>query len=136
MSRNGSLLSRWVLFCTNGYTDNVLTGLKKTFIPLVSLQAATRPLSDEQYQSILPEGHTMADTRRVIYYSRKDNRNRVLLGSLGRNPECSLAADRQRLVKAFATVYPQLSVDDIEFYWGGKVAFTPDLLPHLHEPAP
>lgn len=136
MSPKGSLLSRWVLFCTNGYTDNVLSGLKKTFIPLVSLQAATRPLSDELYQSILPEGHTLADTRRVIYYSRKDNRNRVLLGSLGRNPECTLDVDRKRLVKAFATVYPQLSVDDIEFYWGGRVAFTPDLLPHLHEPAP
>lgn len=132
----GSVLSQWVLFCTNGYTDNVLKGLKKTFIPMVSLQAATKPLSDALYQSILPEGHTIADTRRVIYYSRKDNRNRILLGSLGRTPECNLRSDKNRLIKAFHTVYPQIKAEDIEYFWGGRIAFTPDLLPHLHEPAP
>ena len=133
---DGSVLSDWVLFCTNGYTDNVLAGLNKTFIPLVSLQAATKPLSNEQYKKILPEGHTIADTRRVIYYSRRDNRNRILLGSLGRTPECSLASDKRRLITAFKTVYPSISENDIEYFWGGRVAFTPDLLPHLHEPAP
>lgn len=132
----GSVLSDWVLFCTNGYTDDVLKGLNKTFIPLVSLQAATRPLPDHEYQKILSEGHTIADTRRIIYYSRRDNRNRILLGSLGKTQDCSLNSDKKRLVTAFQSIYPTISKDDIEYFWGGRIAFTPDLLPHLHEPAP
>ncbi len=126
--------SEWVVFCTNGYTDDTLKGLKQTIIPLISVQAATRPLSDEEYAQVLPEGHTIADTRRVIYYGRKDNRNRILLGSLGASEYC-IGPDKERIHKAFATVFPQFKPEDIEFYWGGKIAHTKDVLPHLHEPA-
>jgi glycine/D-amino acid oxidase-like deaminating enzyme len=131
----GSVTSQWVLFCTNGYTDNTLKGLKQTIIPLVSVQAVTRPLSKSEYDSILPNGHTLADTRRVIYYSRKDNHDRLLFGSLGMSEHCS-GADKQRLHKGLKTVFPQLTPGDLELYWGGKLAFTKDVLPHVHEPAP
>ncbi len=131
----GSVTSQWVLFCTNGYTDNTLKGLQKTIVPLISVQAVTRPLSDEEYASILPQGHTLADTRRVIYYSRKDNHNRLLFGSLGM-AEHANNADRKRLQQGLQKTFPQLSPDDIESYWGGRLAFTPEVLPHLHEPAP
>ncbi|GAA0419689.1 FAD-dependent oxidoreductase [Cocleimonas flava] len=127
--------SEWVVFCTNGYTDDTLKGLKQTIIPLISVQAATRELTDEEYAQVLPEGHTIADTRRVIYYGRKDNRNRILLGSLGSSELC-VGTDRDRIHNAFKTVFPQFKPEDIEFYWGGRIAHTKDLLPHLHEPAP
>ena len=127
--------SDWVVFCTNGYTDDTLKGLKQTIIPLISVQAATRPLSDEEYAQVLPEGHTIADTRRVIYYGRKDNRNRVLLGSLGTSEFC-VGTDKERIHKAFETVFPQFKQEDLEFYWGGRIAHTKDVLPHLHEPSP
>jgi glycine/D-amino acid oxidase-like deaminating enzyme len=131
----GSVTSQWVLFCTNGYTDNTLKGLKKTIIPLVSVQAVTRPLSKSEYDNILPQGHTLSDTRRVIYYSRKDNNDRLLFGSLGMSEHCN-TTDKKRLHQGLKTVFPQLSADDLELYWGGRLAFTPDVLPHLHEPAP
>ena len=134
-TESGEVTSQWVLHCTNGYTDDTLRGLRKTIVPVVSLQAATRPLTKSEYDQILPEGHTLADTRRVIYYCRKDNRDRLLFGSLGTTEYC-VDGDKQRLQRGLRTVFPQLSPDDFEFYWGGRVAFTPDLLPHLHEPAP
>lgn len=127
--------SEWVVFCTNGYTDDTLKGLKQTVVPLISVQAATRELTDEEYAQVLPEGHTIADTRRVVYYGRKDNRNRILLGSLGSSELC-MGTDRDRIHKAFKTVFPQFTPKDIEFYWGGRIAHTKDFLPHLHEPAP
>ncbi len=127
--------SDWVVFCTNGYTDDSLKGLKETIIPLISVQAATRPLSDEEYSHVLPEGHTISDTRRVIYYGRKDNRNRILLGSLGTSELC-VGSDRDRIHKAFEAVFPQFKPQDLEFFWGGRIAHTKDVLPHLHEPAP
>lgn len=131
----GSVTSQWVLFCTNGYTDKTLKGLKQTIIPLISVQAVTRPLSPAEYDRILPNGHTLSDTRRVIYYCRKDNYNRLLFGSLGMSEGCN-AADKKRLHTGLQKVFPQLTPDDLEMYWGGRLAFTPEILPHLHEPAP
>ncbi len=127
--------SEWVVFCTNGYTDDTLKGLKQTVIPLISVQGATRELTDEEYAQVLPEGHTISDTRRVIYYGRRDNRNRILFGSLGSSELCE-GSDRDRIHNAFKTVFPQFKPSDIEFYWGGRIAHTKDFLPHLHEPAP
>ncbi|WP_172926674.1 FAD-binding oxidoreductase [Pseudomonas sp. MS19] len=131
----GEVVSDWVLHCTNGYTDNALKGLRQTIVPLISIQAATRPLTKAEYDAVLPEGHTLADTRRVIYYSRKDNRNRLLFGSLGTAESCA-RADKQRLLRSMRSVFPQFCEEDLEYHWGGRVAFTPDVLPHLHEPAP
>ncbi|WP_261845103.1 NAD(P)/FAD-dependent oxidoreductase [Aliamphritea ceti] len=131
----GKVTSDWVLFCTNGYTDNTLKGLKQTIVPLISVQAVTRPLTDDEYDAILPQGHTLSDTRRVIYYCRKDNKNRLLFGSLGMSEQCN-NADRKRLHKAINHVFPQFSAADLDVYWGGRLAFTPEVLPHLHEPAP
>lgn len=134
-TEHGQVVSDWVLHCTNGYTDDTLKGLRLTIVPLVSVQAATRRLTQAEYESILPDGHTIADTRRVIYYARKDNRDRMLIGSLGTAEACE-GADKERIHKALRTVFPQFSENDLEYYWGGRVAFTPDHLPHLHEPAP
>lgn len=131
----GEIVSDWVLHCTNGYTDNTLKGLRQTIVPLISVQAATRPLSKAEYDSVLPKGHTLADTRRVIYYSRKDNHDRLLFGSLGTAENCA-EADKKRILRGLRIVFPQFSESDLEFYWGGRLAFTPDALPHLHEPAP
>ncbi|MEL0635957.1 FAD-binding oxidoreductase [Marinomonas sp. TI.3.20] len=135
ITEKGSITSQWVVFCTNGYTDDTLKGLKQTIIPLVSVQAVTRPLTKSEYASILPNGHTLADTRRVIYYSRKDNHDRLLFGSLGMSEHCN-GSDKKRLHAGLKTVFPQLTPDDLESYWGGRLAFTEDLLPHIHEPAP
>lgn len=127
--------SEWVVFCTNGYSDDTLKGLKQTVIPLISVQAATRELTDEEYAQVLPEGHTIADTRRVVYYGRKDNRNRILLGSAGASELC-VGSDKDRIHQAFKNVFPQFKPEDIEFYWGGRIAHNKDGLPQLHEPAP
>ena len=132
---NGQVTSQWVLFCTNGYTDNTLQGLKKTIVPLISVQAVTRPLSAKEYSSILPNGHTLSDTRRVIYYARKDNHDRLLFGSLGMSEGCN-SADKNRLHQGLKKVFPQFKAEDLSLYWGGKLGFTADVLPHLHEPAP
>ncbi len=130
-----SVSSDWVLFCTNGYTDDTLKGLQQTISPLVSVQAATRPLTDQEYAKILPQGHTLADSRRVVYYTRKDDRNRLVFGSMGLAQDC-VGSDRKRLQKGLHELFPQLSAKDLEFYWGGKLAITTNHLPHLHEPAP
>jgi glycine/D-amino acid oxidase-like deaminating enzyme len=132
----GSVSTEWVVFCTNGYTDNVLKGLQKTIVPLVSLQSATASLPQDIYDEILPEGHTYADTRRVIYYGRKVKDRRVVFGTLGVSADCAKASDVRRLHGGLAEVFPQLKGVELTHKWGGQIAHTPDVLPHLHEPQP
>ncbi|MEL0614261.1 FAD-binding oxidoreductase [Marinomonas arenicola] len=135
-TESGSVDTEWVVFCTNGYTDNVLKGLQKTIVPLVSLQSATEPLPQEIYDEILPEGHTYADTRRVIFYGRKVKDRRVVFGTLGVSADCKRGSDIKRLYSGLAETFPQLKGIELTHKWGGYIAHTPDVLPHLHEPQP
>jgi glycine/D-amino acid oxidase-like deaminating enzyme len=128
--------SDWVVFCTNGYTDGVLPGLQKTIVPLVSLQAATTSLPVEMWEQLLPEKHTYADTRRVIFYGRKIKDRRMVFGTLGVNQNCQRRSDIKRLNEGLLETFPQLKGVSLEYKWGGQIAHTPDLLPHLHEPSP
>ncbi|MCZ2721921.1 FAD-binding oxidoreductase [Marinomonas sp. 15G1-11] len=135
-TKSGSVDTKWVVFCTNGYTDSVLKGLNKTIVPLVSLQSATAPLPEEIYNEILPSGYTYADTRRVIFYGRKVKDKRIVFGTLGVSSDCKKTSDVKRLYNGLAETFPQLKGIELTHKWGGQIAHTPDVLPHLHEPQP
>ena len=79
----GLVRSESVLLCTNGYTDRLWPGLAQEVIPIHSLQVATRPLSDNQRRGILPEGHVVSDTQRILLYFRLDDEGRLIMGGRG-----------------------------------------------------
>ncbi|MBX2879409.1 MAG: FAD-binding oxidoreductase [Granulosicoccus sp.] len=124
-----------IILATNGYTDQLCSGLQKSIVPVVSIQAATEPLSDEQVNTILPGRHTFADTRRVIYYFRKTAQNRLVFGSAGFSDEVPGPSDVQRIRQGLSRVYPMLDKIRIDFIWGGRIAVTQDHLPHIHQPS-
>jgi glycine/D-amino acid oxidase-like deaminating enzyme len=124
-----------VLLCTNGYTDNLWPALRRTVIAANSFQIATPPLPDDLRRAILPGGHAVSDTRRLLRYFRRDVSGRFLMGGRGpfrdpRGPE-----DFAHLQAAMIDVFPALRDIEPELCWGGRVALTRDHLPHLHEPA-
>lgn len=133
---NGNINADTVVLCTNGYTDNLFKGLRETVVPVVSIQGATKPLTQNQMDTILPQRHTFADTRRVIFYFRKTADNRLVFGSAGSNPDNPGADDKQRLITGLRTVYPQFPELELEYVWGGRIAVTRDHLPHINELAP
>ena len=133
---NGEITADTVVLCTNGYTDQLFKGLRETVVPVVSIQGATQPLSQNQIDTILPQRHTFADTRRVIFYFRKTADNRLVFGSAGSNPNNPGAADKQRLIKGLRTVFPQYPDLGIDYLWGGRIAVTRDHLPHINVLAP
>jgi len=135
-SDNGSVSANTVVLSTNGYTDSLFTGLRETVVPVVSIQGATQPLSQGQIDSILPQRHTFADTRRVIFYFKKTADNRLVFGSAGTDPNTPSAADKQRLITGLRTVFPHHTDLNIEYLWGGRIAITRDHLPHINELAP
>ncbi len=124
----------WVVLATNGYTDGLLKGLSGSVIPLVPIQIATDPLAEDQISTILPEGHTISDTRRIIMYARREPDNRMVFGGLGRYGPNGEIGGFDWLAQDAARVFPCLKGVHWRFRWGGQIALTADRLPHLHEP--
>jgi len=135
-SLNSTVKADQLILCTNGYTDKLWPGLKQSLVPVVSIQAATEPLTDDQYARILPQRHTFADTRRVIYYFKKTADKRLVFGSAGFSGEQPGQPDMHRIKEGIRNVYPFLDNIKVDYLWGGRIAITQDHLPHIHQPAP
>ncbi|MDO5706818.1 MAG: FAD-dependent oxidoreductase, partial [Paracoccus sp. (in: a-proteobacteria)] len=74
----GKVTAKTVLVCTNGYTSDVVSPLRRTVVPIRSIQVATEPLPPELSAKILPEGHSASDARRLLLYFRKDAAGRFI----------------------------------------------------------
>ena len=132
----GSVRAKWVIVATNGYTGDLIPKLSSSIIPVTPIQIATDPLPDDVIGSILPEGHTISDSRRVIMYARREPDNRMVYGSHGKVLPSGEIAGYKWLIKDAERVFPQLRGVNWTYKWGGRIAITDDHLPHLHEPKP
>jgi glycine/D-amino acid oxidase-like deaminating enzyme len=99
-------------------------------------QAATAPLPADLGARILPSGHCVSDTRRLLWYYRRDRDGRLIMGGRAPYREDLGAADAVHLRAAVDELYPELEDVPFEYYWSGRVAMTSDSLPHLDELAP
>lgn len=128
--------ARKVVLCTNGYTDQLVPGLKRTIIDVNSFQVATEPLSDNIRKTILPYGQVSSDTRKLLLYFRLDHEGRLLMGGRGPFREPKGDEDWAHLERVVGKMFPQVKDMPFAYRWGGRVALTADMLPHLHEPQP
>ena len=128
----GTVDADQVLLATNGYTDGLWPGLARTVVPVMSYQAATIPLPEALGKSILPEGHAASDTRRLLWYFRRDAHGRLIMGGRAPYREDLGPADAGYVRNAVNSLYPQLASTPFEFHWFGRVAMTQDHIPHLH----
>jgi glycine/D-amino acid oxidase-like deaminating enzyme len=128
----GAVTADQVLLATNGYTDGLWPGLARTVVPMVSFQAATVPIPEALGKDILPEGHAVSDTRRLLWYFRRDAHGRLVMGGRAPFREDRGAADAGYVRRAVNTLYPQLAGTPFEFHWSGRVAMTQDHIPHLN----
>lgn len=132
----GAVRADWAVIATNGYTDDLVPGLARTILPLTPMQIATAPLSENMIAEILPQGHTISDSRRIIMYARREPDNRIVYGGLGRLRRDGAVSGGDWLLRDVRRVYPQLNDADWTHCWTGRIALTDDHLPHLHEPQP
>ncbi|MEL7212701.1 MAG: FAD-binding oxidoreductase [Pseudomonadota bacterium] len=135
-SDQGSVTAPRIILTTNGYTDDLWPRLRQTFYPMVSIILATAPLSGTLQKSVLPGAVTISDSRRAIYYARYDRHRRLVFGCMGSKEDPAVLGGVARLKRGLRTVFPQLSDTPVEACWGGTIAVTPKMMPHLHEPAP
>ena len=135
-TENGQVTAQKALICTNAYTGPLAQPLGQTVVPVTSVQVATTPLSQNVAQSILPEGHSPSDSRRLLVYFRKDAEGRFVMGGRGAMSDAHVR-DRQQALRDLAQeLYPQLNGADWHYAWGGDVALTRSHAPGLHKVGP
>ncbi|NWC11150.1 FAD-binding oxidoreductase [Pseudomonas agarici] len=132
----GAVSAEQVVIASNAYTEGEWTELRRNFFPGYYYQVASSPLTEEAARQILPGGQGAWDTRQVLSSIRRDADGRLLLGSLGngnRKPAWFLRTWADRVQRHY---FPYLKKVDWEYTWTGCIAFTPDHLMRLFEPAP
>jgi len=132
----GDIRARMVLIATNAYADRLVPDLARSIVALNSLQIATAPIPSAQRGSLLPNGETLSDTRRVIRYWRLDDDGRLLMGGRGPYRDALAARDWNHLAVHVRRHFPQLADVPITHRWGGRVAVHVDYMPRLHRPHP
>lgn len=125
-----------VIIATNGYSDGLLPELKGSVLPLFSIQMATEPLENRVLEAILPEGHTISDTRRLIMYARREPGGQICFGAIGYRRLFGGMGGFDCILRDAPAIFPGLAGARWRYRWGGHVALTGDRVPHLHEPAP
>jgi glycine/D-amino acid oxidase-like deaminating enzyme len=135
-TEQGRLKADQVVLAGNAYTTGLWPGLAQTIVPLYSMQIATAPLPAALNDEILPGMQCVSETRRIVRYFRKDRAGRFVIGSRGPfTPQPGDSAG-QALIDSARKLYPQLKHVPFEYRWAGRVAVTPDAMPHLHRLAP
>jgi glycine/D-amino acid oxidase-like deaminating enzyme len=136
----GTILAERAILTGNAYVDDLWPDIRRSIMPIWSFQIATDPLPPDVAAAILPQGHAVADTRPLMLYFRKDADGRLIIG--GRGPfdddpsDWTTARVAAALARWLARLFPQLGPVRPAFAWTGRVAWTEDRLPHLHDLGP
>jgi glycine/D-amino acid oxidase-like deaminating enzyme len=125
-----------LILATNGYSGRLNKPVMQSVLPLVPVQIATEPLSDEVIGSILSGGQTISDTRRMIMYARREPDNRMVFGGIGYRQPLGGTGGFNWLLRDVKRVFPALRNAAWPYRWSGRIAITSDHIPHFHEPEP
>jgi glycine/D-amino acid oxidase-like deaminating enzyme len=132
---SGTVTAEKLILATNGYTDGLWPGLRRSLVPLFSAIAATEPLPAATVEAIMPVRSSLYEIGSITVYYRFDPDNRLLMG--GRSVQRDVTSpDALRYLTQYAVrLWPVLRDVRWTHGWSGRVAYTPDHYPHIHEPA-
>jgi glycine/D-amino acid oxidase-like deaminating enzyme len=132
----GVVRAEKVIIATDGYSDDLWPGLRKSIVPLFSAMIATEPLTCEIADTILPGREVVYEGGNIAVYFRRDNANRLLMGGRGCQRRTNTHADYEHLVRYAERLWPQLARVEWTHWWNGQFALTPNFYPRFHAPAP
>ena len=121
-----------VLWATNGYADAATPRLQRRFIPIGSYIIVTEPLGLSVPTRLLPRRRMVFDSKNFLYYFRLTSDNRLLFGGRAEFSQPTRETARRAagiLRTGMVAVFPELADTQVEFAWGGNVAFTRDQMP-------
>jgi glycine/D-amino acid oxidase-like deaminating enzyme len=135
-TRTGTITADRIVLATNGYTDGLWPGLRRSIVPLFGAIAATAPLSEALSRAIMPERSVLYESGAITVYYRVDSSQRLLIGGRGPMREIDSPAAIPHIVDYAQRLWPGLRGVEWTHAWGGRLAMTRDQYPHVHEPAP
>ncbi|WP_035445474.1 NAD(P)/FAD-dependent oxidoreductase [Bacillus sp. UNC41MFS5] len=127
----GRVKASHLVIATNGYTTSLTPKLFKSVIPMGSYMIATEPLDNDLAQKLIPQRRSVSDSKKFLYYFRLSPDNRMIFGGrvsfdCNETPEVYEQTHRNML-----SVFPELKDYKVDYKWGGLIALTPDMLPHI-----
>jgi glycine/D-amino acid oxidase-like deaminating enzyme len=125
--------ARDLLVATNGYTDEAFSGLRRRLVPIGSYIIVTEPLPASTAASILPRGRVAFDSKHFLCYFRITRDGRLAFGGRAEFSRPGTESARRAaaiLSREMIRVFPELATIQVEYAWGGNVAFTRDQMPH------
>jgi glycine/D-amino acid oxidase-like deaminating enzyme len=128
----GSIRAGRILAATNGYTSSLFPSIRRGVVPIGSYSIVTEPLPHDVAQMLIPGGRMLWTARRFLNYFRRTPDDRILLGGR-RNlrTDLDLRESGRDLHRRLLEIFPQLEGFEITHSWGGRLAATFDLLPHI-----
>ena len=126
---HGRVDAEHVVLACNGYLGSLDRKVAARVMPINNYIAATRPLNDDELQSVLRRDVAIADTKFVINYFRLSHDKRLLFGG-GETYGYKFPEDISAVVrKPMAEIYPQLKDIEIDYAWGGTLGITMKRMP-------
>lgn len=130
-----TVLADKVLLATNGFTDELWPGLRRSIVPVFSSIAATAPLPDDIAAEIMPTRPVLYESGHITVYYRIDQQNRLLLGGRGPMRWIKGPSDISYLTEYAERLWPRLKGISWTHGWNSRLAITKDHYPHVHAPA-
>lgn len=128
----GSVLARSIVIGPGAYADDLWPGLRRSVVPIRAHQLVTAPLSQNIRATILPEGQSVTDTRRLYSGVRLLPDGRLHLSVDGDGFAARGATYRAKAARRARSLFPQLGDIEFEEAWTGWVDMSSDQYPHLH----
>ncbi|WP_137389474.1 NAD(P)/FAD-dependent oxidoreductase [Rhodoligotrophos defluvii] len=134
---SGAVLASQVVVATGAYSTDLIPALRRSILPVQSIQIATPPMPAEIQRTILPQGHVVSDNRRLLLYFRFNEQGRFVFGGRGSLGGESIAeAHVTALAETMRRSFPQLGQIGFQHVWAGQVDITPGRRLRVHEPSP
>ena len=130
----GAVMADRLVIGTNGYTDDLWPGLKRSVVPVWSGITATEPLPEEIARQIMPKGGVLYELGSVTVYYRLDSGGRLLMGGRSSLRDMQGPEGFRYLQRYAVKLWPALRNVAWTHGWNGQLAMTADHYPHLHEP--
>ncbi|MBC8037632.1 MAG: FAD-binding oxidoreductase [Rhizobiales bacterium] len=128
----GSVEADWIVVATDAYTTAPWPEIRREQVHLPYFNLATKPLSANVRQSILPNREGAWDTRHVLSSFRLDGQGRLIFGSVGALRGTGTAIHRAWAKRAIHNLFPQLGDVEFESEWYGMIGMTDNHLPKFH----
>ncbi len=121
-----------ILLATNGYHQALpLAGAEPSYTPVYYFQAATRPMSADLLERILPERQGCWDTAMVMSTIRRDAAGRLIVGGVGDLEGVSGGIHYHWAKHKLRKMFPFLDAIELESCWHGRIAYSADKVPHI-----